>query len=151
MSTAKKAAVAAAAALAALAVAAAVITAPKADMAMELVTVDGMEDAEVRELVSGDGFPRAAVEARPVLEDGELTLELAVGEDCGYALAVTIEQGDEVVYDSGTLAPGEGITACAAPDAEPGRATVTIQPIDPETGELAGDPSTASITIASEE
>lgn len=44
-----------------------------------------------------------------------------------------------------------GIASWSTPDTKPGRATVTIQPIDPETGELAGDPSTASVTIAEKE
>lgn len=34
-----------------------------------------------------------------------------------------------------------GIASWSTPDTKPGRATVTTQPIGPETGELAGGPS----------
>ena len=78
-------------------------------------------------------------------EDGTLSLRVING----LAQSFTISQDGETIHESGRIDPGQEVTSCAAEGAVAGAALITVQGLDPETGEPSGSPSSVEVQITS--
>lgn len=82
-------------------------------------------------------------------EDGTLSLRVINDEDNRLAQSFTISQDGETIHESGRIDPGQEVTSCAAEGAVAGAALITVQGLDPETGEPSGSPSSVEVQITS--
>ena len=69
-------------------------------------------------------------------EDGTLSLRVINDEDNRLAQSFTISQDGETIHESGRIDPGQEVTSCAAEGAVAGAALITVQGLDPETGDV---------------
>ncbi len=80
--------------------------------------------------------------------DGTLSLRVVNNADNRLAQSFSISQDGRTIYQSGRIDPGQEITACEADEAVPGEALITVQGLDPESGEPSGSPSSVEVQIA---
>lgn len=119
-------------------------------------TVTSAEAGQSREEIQAELDREVAenmmtVSVAPTLKLDDATHELRVNlenvEDNKFAQRFTISQGDEVIYESDTLMPGERIESVKAPKAAEGDARVEIQALDAETLEEHGSPTAVEVSV----
>jgi hypothetical protein len=120
-------------------------------------TVTSAEAGQTREEIQAELDREVAenmmtVSVAPTLKLNATTHELRVNlenvEGNKFAQRFTISQGDEVIYKSDALMPGERIETVDAPEAEEGDARVEVQALDAETLEEHGSPTAVEVSVA---
>lgn len=82
--------------------------------------------------------------------DGTLSLRVINDAENRLAQSFTLSQNGETIHSSGRIDPGQEITSCPAEGAVPGEAVITVQGLDPDTGEPSGSPSSVKVQINAE-
>ena len=86
--------------------------------------------------------PRALVHG-----DGRVELVLANDAQNEMHQRFAVVQDGVAVYESGVVASGQGLSLLEARGLAPGRATVSVQGVDPETGKDAGSAANVEIEV----
>ena len=130
------------------------IARPQGDSGVRLIPQGDMTSEEAQALIDEQAeSSRMTVSLSPSMrlrDDGSLRPNFIVEEpNNGLSERLEIEQGGQVVYSSGAVAPGYGIEWCQAPAARAGSAIATVHALD-EQGRDKGNPVSVEIEIVRE-
>ncbi len=81
---------------------------------------------------------------------GMLTVGFENDKSNKFNQRFTLSQGDEIVYESQAIRPGERIDAVRVDGVREGEATIEVQAVDPESGDNHGSPTAVQVTVANE-
>lgn len=82
-----------------------------------------------------------------LFEDGTLGLRVLNDESNKLAQSFTVEQDGQTLFESTAMQPGEEITSCAPNGIQLGDALITVQGLDPASGEPTGSPAAVEVDI----
>lgn len=125
-------------------------TRPASDPGATLMSADGMSREEVQEMLDAEvaeNMMDVSIAATPELSDGQLAVNVINPENNRFAQRFAVEQDGEVLYESGSIEPGEGVETCEVGDAaHAGEATVTIWALNEDGGDH-GNPTAFNVEI----
>lgn len=80
-------------------------------------------------------------------EGGTLSLCVMNDEENSMPQTFSLSQNGEVLFESGTIYPGEEITSCPASGMQEGDALITVQGLNPTTEKPEGSPAAVEVAI----
>lgn len=122
----------------------------KGDAGATVTSYEGMSKEEIQaDLDRKANESRMTISVAAVCKIDSENVRVNVINDASnrFSQSFTLEQGGKVLYESGTIKPGETVEWCKAPGAEPGTATITVQAHDADSGKATGNPQAAQVTL----
>lgn len=113
---------------------------------------DGKSREEIQKAIdeaTANSRMTISVNSQAQLKDGRVRVNVINDEGNRFYQSFKLEQDGKVLYESKNIEQGKTVEWVDAPDAKPGKATITIQGHDPESGKASGNPQSVKIRIVS--
>ena len=128
--------------------------APREDAGATVTSYDGMTDEEIRAELdrrTEESRMTISVAAHPELKDGRVRVNLVNDKDSRFDQRLVLEQDGKTLYESGVVKAGKTLEWVDTADAHAGTATVTVSAVDPDFGEVTGNPQSVEVEITAAE
>lgn len=103
--------------------------------------------AELNEEVMGNMMTVSILPSPRLDTTGRLTVGFENDKSNKFDQRFTLSQGDDVIYESAPIAPGERIDAVRVDGVQMGTATVEVQAVDSSTGDDHGSPTAVQVSV----
>lgn len=128
--------------------------APREDAGATVTSYDGMTDEEIQaelDRQTEESRMTISVAAHPELADGRVRVNLVNDQDNRFDQKLTLTQDGKTLFESGVVKAGKTLEWVDAADAHAGTATVTVSAVDPDSGEVTGNPQSVEVEITAAE
>lgn len=106
--------------------------------------------AELNQEVADNMMTVSVLPSPRLSSSGMLTVGFENDKSNKFNQRFTLSQGDEIVYESQAIRPGERIDAVRVDGVREGVATVEVQAVDPDSGDDHGSPTAVQVSVTNE-